>query len=312
LASLLAKDLLQREYLEPMRREVRSARAMLDAPFPEYWWDEHQAAVLAAVYAGDHAQADALITCARPRVQEDIGKVLQALGEAGHVKAYAAWWRKRAAASAADWTKLIDQRRGQLQERVADYDRTVAPLSELLKNMNDPPVQAGTRAWEKRNRVLTTVTPADHEQFWGNWIGGLTTFNGQRVAAFAVERHLPTNAGAFSELPIELPISGRRDRLALVVYLADANKESFGLGYAKWRWSGTRAIRLLAGDREVWSADLGIPRLTGEWFIVPLPAVPPDVKTLPLRLRVEDYYSAKNNLEIVYVGPIHLIELDRD
>ncbi len=37
-----------------------------------------------------------------------------------------------------------------------------------------------------------------------------------------------------------------------------------------------------------------------------------DVKTLLLRLRVEDYWSAKNNQEIVYVGPIRLLELDRD
>ena len=62
----------------------------------------------------------------------------------------------------------------------------------------------------------------------------------------------------------------------------------------------------------MWRADLGIPRLLGEWFVVPLPPLADDVKTLSLRLRVEDYWSAKNNQEIVYVGPIRLLELDRD
>jgi hypothetical protein len=109
-----------------------------------------------------------------------------------------------------------------------------------------------------------------------------------------------------------VPVSGRRDRLALVIYLADVNKESFGFGYAKWRWAGTRSIRLLWKDEEVWRADLGIPRPTGEWFVVRLPSLPPDLKALELRLRVEDYENAKNNLEIVYVGPVRLLELDLD
>jgi len=106
-------------------------------------------------------------------------------------------------------------------------------------------------------------------------------------------------------------LRARRDRLALLVCLADTTKESFGFGYAKWRWSGYRAIRLLWGERELWQADLGITRFNGEWFVVPVPLLPADLKTLPLRLRVEDYRPAKNNQEIVYVGPIRLLELDR-
>jgi hypothetical protein len=113
-------------------------------------------------------------------------------------------------------------------------------------------------------------------------------------------------------MPVNVPISGRRDRLALLIYLADANKESYGLGRAKWRWSGFRAIRLLWGERELWKADLGIPRLSGEWFVVPLPELPAEIESLNLRLRVEDYFSARNNLQIVFVGPIRLLELDRD
>ncbi|MGB9625289.1 MAG: hypothetical protein ACPMAQ_10550, partial [Phycisphaerae bacterium] len=186
------------------------------------------------------------------------------------------------------------------------------PIKGLLGGLNDPPVQLGTGAWKRHNHVRAVVLPEARERFWGDWIGGLHEAGDVRVAAFAAARHEPTNAGAFSELPVNVPLSGRRDRLALLIYLADANKESFGLGYAKWRWSGYRAIRLLWGERELWKADLGIPRLSGEWFAVSLPALPDDLKTLPLRLRVEDYSSEKNNLEIVYVGPIRLIELDRD
>ena len=55
--------------------------------------------------------------------------------------------------------------------------------------------------------------------------------------------------------------------------------------------------------------QVGTCRLPG--LLLPLPELPADMKTLPLRLRIEDYRPAKNNLEIVYVGPIRLLELDR-
>ena len=188
----------------------------------------------------------------------------------------------------------------------------MAPRKQLLAGLSDPPVQVGTGAWERQNNVLANVLPEQREQFWGDWIAGHTEVDGAKAAVFAVAKHERANAGQFCELPVNVALSGKRDQLALLVYLADANKESYGLGYAKWRWAGSRDIKLMWGDRELWRADLGIPRLNGEWFVARLPEIPEELKTLPLRLRVEDYCGAKNNLEIVYVGPIRLLELDRD
>jgi len=311
-ASLLDPELLERDYLGPMTREIETALAASQAPYPEYWWQEHQDRVLEAIYDGEVAEANRRIAQVRERLLKDIEEVGRLLGDAHGVRRYVTWWRERAGASAADWQRLAARRQAVLRERIADYSKTVAPTKGLLAGLGDPPVQLGTGAWKRHNHVRAVVLPEPRERFWGDWIGGIHEAGGERVAVFAVARHEPVNAGAFSELPVNVPLSGRRNRLALLVYLADANKESFGLGYAKWRWSGYRAIRLLWGERELWRADLGIPRLSGEWFAVPLPAMPDELKTLPLRLRVEDYSSEKNNLEIVYVGPIRLIELDRD
>lgn len=310
-ASLLDRTLLNDEYIETMRMEVEAGLAMAQAPYPEYWWQKHQDQLLDAIYDKDSARAEQLIAGVRDRVRNDIAKVEQSLGTAAD-RDYLAWWQKRADATVVDWQKLLGKRQAELLKRIEEYSRTVAPAEQMLAGLSDPPVQLGTGAWVKHNQVLATVSPEPRETFWGDWIGGIYEHAGTRVAAFALEKHLRVNAGTYSELPITIPVSGRRDRLALLVYLADANKESFGLGYAKWRWSGYRAIRLFWGEKELWKADLGIPRLTGEWFVVELPALPSDVNSLSLRLRVEDYYNAKNNLEIVYVGPIRLLELDRD
>lgn len=311
-ASLIEPETLEAEYLGALDRELETALAATKAPYPEYWWPAHQDALLNAVYAGDTARADKLIADARPRVLDEVARVEKMLPHVGSIQAYAEWWRNRAAATPADWKKLLDERQAELLERVAEYSRTVAPTSQMLSQMNDPPVQVGTGVWIRHNHLLATVLPEPRETFWGDWIGGLVEHEGEKAAVFALAKHQAVNAGVHSELPVAIPLSGLRDRLGLLVYLADANKESFGLGRAKWRWAGYRSIKLLWGDRELWTADLGIPRLTGEWFVIHLPEIPADLASLNLRLRVEDYYSAKNNLEIVYVGPIHLIEFDRD
>ena len=310
--SLLSPQLLQQDYLDPMTREVEAGLAETRAPYPEYWWVAHQDAVLNALYDGDDAKVDQLIAGVRQRVLKEVAEVDELLGDKGVGHGYADWWKKRANATAAEWKRLIAKRQEQLKERIADYSKTVAPTKQMLSNMDDPPVQIGTGLWEAHNHVLATVLPEPRETFWGDWIGGIYKQGDAQAAVFALDKHQAVNANAFCALPVNIPLSGQRDRLALVIYLADANKESFGLGYAKWRWAGSRSIRLMWDKQELWKADLGIPRLTGEWFVVPLPTMPADLKTLPLQLRVEDYHSTKNNLEIVYVGPIRLLQLDRE
>ncbi|HOB74598.1 MAG TPA: glycoside hydrolase family 20 zincin-like fold domain-containing protein [Phycisphaerae bacterium] len=311
-ASLLAQDTLKREYLDPLTLELETALAATQAPYPEYWWPAHQNAVLEAIYDGDTAGADRLIAGVRDRVLNEVAQVRRLLPHVDWIDAYADWWRKRAQATAADWQQIIVKRQAELREQMDDYNRTVAPIKQMLAGLDDPPIQVGVGRWERRNRVRATVTPEPRETWWGDWIGGLYEHGQTRVAVFAVPKRTHSDAGAYAEMPVNVPISGRRDRLALLIYLADANKESYGLGRAKWRWSGFRAIRLLWGERELWKADLGIPRLSGEWFVVPLPELPAEIESLNLRLRVEDYFSARNNLQIVFVGPIRLLELDRD
>jgi hypothetical protein len=267
--------------------------------------------VLNALYDGDMAKAGQLIAGVRERELAEVAQVEQQFARAGEVSGYVDWWRKRAKASAADWKELLAARQAELRNRIADYSKTIVPTDQMLKNLADPPVQVGTGVWEGHNHVMATVLPEPREVFWGEWIGGLYEKGTNRAAVFALSKHERVNANSFCELPVNIPVSGRRDRLALLVYLADTTKESFGFGYAKWRWSGYRSIRLLWGERELWQADLGITRFSGEWFVVPLPPLPADLKMLPLRLRVEDYRPAKNNQEIVYIGPIRLLELDR-
>lgn len=309
--SLLDRELLRRDYLDPMQREIQTGLAQAAAPYPEYWWPEHQDRLLHAIYEGDLAKANQLAASVRERVLREIEQVEALLNNPAMTGQYAKWWRERANADAADWKALLVKRQAALRDRITDYGKSIAPTKAMLANLHDPPVQIGTRAWERHNHVMATVVPEPRETFWGDWIGGLYNHAGTQVAVFAHERHDRVNAGTYSELPVNIPVSGRRDRLALVIYVANVTKESFGFGYAKWRWSGTRALRLMWGEREVWKADLGIPRTQGEWFVVPLPELPQGLQSLPLRLRLEDYYNAKNNLQIVYVGPIRLLELDR-
>ena len=311
--SVLTPELLQQDYLQPMAKEIDAGLAEIQAPYLEYWWISHQNALLDAIHKGDTAKADRLIADARERALQDLAKVEELLGPKGIGQQYVAWWKNRANATVADWHKLLSKRQAEQNERCVEYNKNVVLTSNLLSNMKDPPVQTGTFLWERHNHVLATVSPEPQETFWGDWIGSVHQEQGEQVAVFTTDQNLPNNAGGFCELPVNIPVSGRRDRLALVIYLADYNKESYGLGRAKWRWAGLQSIHLTWDNQELWTADLGIPRLTGEWFVVPLPTLPANLKTLPLRLRVQDDYSNPYaDREVVYVGPIRLLELDRD
>ena len=143
-ASLLDRHVLQKEYLDAMASEIRTGLAAAEAPYPEYWWPGHQDLVLRAIYDGDMTKADQLIAGVRDRVIEEVSQVEKLLASAGMTREYAGWWRKRAKATAADWQKLLEQRQGELMERAAEYSKTVAPITQMLSGLNDPPVQIGT------------------------------------------------------------------------------------------------------------------------------------------------------------------------
>lgn len=300
---------LKAAYLDSMRREldVHSAASRLD--FPEYWWDTHQRRVLEALHAGNPARADELITAARGRLSGELAAIDKTLGEYCDVKSYVAWWQQRGQLDAAGWQQLIQARQAALAARVEEYDRMVVPAAKMLAQSKTPPTDWGTGRWQVGNRLLATVLPRDHEVAWGDWAAGLFNRADFEAAVFAAKRRTPGDIGEYAELPVDVPVSGDRSRLGLLLFLSNFNKEKIGLSYTETRWAGYRFIQLLWDDRVLWEADLGPQRELGDWFMVPLPIIPNDVATLSLRLRVEDRKVSMNNYTIAYVGPIHLVEL---
>ncbi len=206
------------------------------------------------------------------------------------------------------WRDLLARRGKDLADRVQEYGSVVATTSTMLGKMNDPPLGWGTGRWERAHRVLATVLPTGQEMFRGDWIGGLHGQEAESVAVFAMKRKIFTTPGNYAELEVKLPISGNRQRLALMLCLSNVNKDAIGLDFVPARWCGYQSIQLLQADQVLWEADLGWPREAGEWFVVKLPAIPEDQETLVLRLRV-DVHRMVLGYGIAYVGPIRLLEL---
>jgi len=304
--TMLDTETLSARYLDPMRKEWRRCDMAVRLAYPEYWWEPHQRNILTAIYDGDIAQADKLIAAARPRLLEELAQIAKKFGQKDR---YVQWWTERAKLDARGWQGLIADRRKKLAKHVQEYGYFVAVTSKMLEDLKNPPLDWGTGRWQVSNKLLATVLPTEREQFWGAWIGGLRRQKNLEAAVFAAERKILGAVGEFSELPVDLPISGKRDRLALLLYLSNVNKHSIGGQYLRTRWAGYRFIQLLWEDKVLWEADLGPRRETGEWFLVRLPAIPADVSMLPLRLRVEDRKLGEKNYTIAYVGPIRLLEM---
>jgi hypothetical protein len=307
--TMVAPEQLDSFYLDRMKAELATVDAAARAPYPEYWWLDHQREVLDAVYDNDLERADRLIASVRERILDETARVAQVGEHLSGVEPYVAWWKDRAMLDASGWQQLIEDRRDELKRRVWDYGYFVATPGSLLAPLRDPPLDWGTGRWQVGNRVLAAVLPTEREYAWGGWIGGVFRQGDLEAAVFAARRKSQSMPGEFSELKVELPLKGaRRDRLSLLMFVNSANKDAIGGEDEPNRWAGYRYAELRWGERLIWEADLGRHHPGGEWSMVDLPSVPPDVETLELRLRVMDRRMSTVNHTIAFVGPIRLIE----
>jgi hypothetical protein len=306
--TMIPAEQLETVYLDAMRGEVETGRTCATLPYPEYGWDAHQRAILDAIHRGDDAAADRLANNVRDHLQHDVATIGESLAYLRNTQHYTTWWNRIADLDAAGWRQLLADRRAQFGPRVFDYLFYVASLKSLTAGTDDPPLGWGTGRWEKTNRIVTTILPEWHEQFWGDWFAGLYEVRDERYAAFVYRRKTFSTDGQYAELPLHVPTGTGHGRLALLLFLANQDKQTIGGHYVKSRWAGRRFIELWHEDQLLWDADLGIAREPGKWFMIHLPDAPPGAASLPLRLRVLDRKDLFDHT-IVLIPPIYVLEI---
>jgi hypothetical protein len=308
--SMLPKGLLDKQYLLPMAVELRIGRAAATAPYPEYWYPAHQRELLTALHAGRLEEVDRLADSVRERLNRDLDSIRAALGHLSPTDTYVQFWAQRAAMRAADWQKMMADRQEMLEPHLKDFGYYIYDIGKMLANLAKPPLRWSSGAAGAQSVVRATVAPQPQELFWGKWQATVSSRKGGDVTCFWMARDGAGTRGDYAELPVEIPVSGRRDSLHLLLYLAHWNRESLGRETVINRWAGHRVIQLIMDGRTIWQADIGVHRTEGEWFLVDLPTLPEDMKTLNLRLRVEDVRDFALDCT-VFVGPIRLVEITR-
>jgi len=197
-----------------------------------------------------------------------------------------------------------------LAERVQNYSRTILSDATMMAGLRAPPLEWGIGRWQVSNRLLATVLPAPEEQFWGGWMAGRHRHGDLEAAVFTADRVLrPGDVGEYAELEAAIPVSGRRDRLGLLLFVSAANKDLFSNTLVPFRWAGYRFLELRWQDRLLWEVDLGQVPERGNWFMVRLPSIPEKVSELRLQVRAADRKLSMNNYTIAYVSPLRLLEL---
>lgn len=308
--TLLPDGLLDRHYLVPMAAETRTGQAAATAPYPEYWFAAHQRKLLSAIHAGRTSEADQLADSVRDRLTKDLGRIRTDLGHLSLTENYVKFWTQRAAMRAGDWQKMLADRSEMVEPHLKNFGYYIYVIDKMLAKMSKPPLRWGSGAAGAQTVVRATAGPKGQEQFWGKWQAGVHHRKDGDIACFWMARDGAGTRDDYAELPVEIPVSGRRDRLHLLLYVSNWNRESLGLETVINRWARHRVIRLLMDDKPIWQADIGVHRTEGEWFLVDLPALPDEVATLNLRLRVEDVRDFALDCT-VFVGPIHLVEITR-
>lgn len=302
---------LDSEYLQRMRDELAGNKASVELDFPEYWWPEHQRKLLTALYdRRSPLKPDEVIAAGRDRLIKEADQVGARLPDVRYIKEYVDSWTGLARLDVEGWRNRLAERRREFDERLVDYAYCCAKVNDMVAGISKPPLDWATGRWERTNRVLATVWPIGNEQFWGGWMGGSYEIGGHRVAAFAANRREPCDEGTYCELSASMLMPQcRRNQLAVMIHLANINKETIGGHYVPSRWGGHRFVTLKIGDQVVWEADVGPDRVNGEWFVARIPEVPEGALFLPVTLRVEDRLWSMNNNTLVLVGPIRLVEL---
>jgi hypothetical protein len=307
--SLLAPEVVEEKLLAAMEQETRAGKAEAALEFPEYWWDAQQRALLQAIHDGHNGRADECIAAARTRLTGNLERIGRELDLLSLTKDYTAFWTRTARMSAADWRSVLARRQAELPRRVWAYSYFSVVIAPLLANLQDPPTGLGRGAAGRQMRVLATALPEAREQYWGDWIAGLHAEGDRKVAVFAMEPDAAARAGDYAELPVRLPLSGRRDRLGLLLFMNCWTQDKLGLEEVPGRWAGFSAAQVLMGDKLVWQGDIGLSRTGREWEVARLPLLPAEQAELSLRVRVIDRKDSSGMRGIVFVGPLRLIEL---
>ncbi len=308
--TMLDGERLERQYLTPMANEYKAGQAMAVAPYPEYWYSDHQRNLLLAVHAGRLDEADELANAVRPRLLQDLATIRTSLSDLSITDKYVDFWTQRANMKAADWQKMLADRQAMLEPHLKDFGYYIYLIDKMLANLAKPPLRWSSGCAEGQTVVRAVVSPKPQEQFWGKWQAGIMPRKDGDVTCFWMARDGAGTRDDYAELPVEIPVSGRRDSLRLLLYVANWNRESLGLETVIDRWAEHRVIQLWMDDKVIWQADIGVHRTEGEWFMVKLPTLPDDLATLKLRLRVEDVRDFALDCT-VFVGPIRLVEITR-
>ncbi len=308
--TLLPEGLLDKHYLDAMAGEYKTGQAAAVAPYPEYWFPEHQRKLLTLIHAGRLDEADRLASSVREKMTRDIGQVGSMLSHLSITEDYVKFWSRRAAMTATDWRDMLAERRAMVQPHLDNFGYYIYVVDKMLANLDKPPLRWGSGGAQAQAVVRATVTPEDEELFWGKWQAGIHPRRGGDVTCFWMPRDGAGVRGDYAELPVAIPVSGRRDSLHLLLYVSNWNRESLGLETVINRWARHRVVQLLTDDKVLWQADVGVHRTEGEWFLVDLPTLPEDLATLNLRLRVEDTRDFALDCT-VFVGPIRLVEITR-
>ncbi len=308
--TLLPEGLLEKQYLGPMATECRTGQAAAIAPYPEYWYPDHQRKLVSAIHAGRMDEADRLADSVRSRLTEDITSIRSSLGHLTITGAYTQFWSERASMRAADWQKMLADRRAMVEPHLKNFSYYIYVIDKMLANMTNPPLRWGSGAAGAQTVVRATVAPGEQEQFWGKWQAGVQHRKGGDITCFWMPRDGAGTRGDYAELPVTIPVSGRRDSMHVLLYVSNWTRESLGLETVINRWARHRVLQILMDDKPVWQVDVGVHRTEGEWFLVDLPTIPDETSTLNLRLRVEDVRDFALDCTVL-IGPIRLVEITR-
>jgi hypothetical protein len=264
--SMLPPEVLEADYLEPMRAEPAIARALMSAEFPEDWWPYCEGRLLEVSSSGSRAEAEKFAKEKGALLAGQLDSLGKSLGPLLDMEKYLAFWRQRAEAYS----------NGDLEKALVlfhDRARTFADVDE---------VALGVRELEADQPEGGTISAVSPEQLaagisgGGSWAGGLYRKDEFRAVHFAFPPQTNSAAGDLCEVSFTLNVPRNHGPLRIEFPLG-MDVSCPDVGYD--RRYGVRYLQVSCGGEVIREDDL-MSMGSGDlsWISAELPEAAGEVK----------------------------------
>ena len=242
IGSILSPEILETDFLEPIREEPKIARVLISLAFPEEWWPEYEGKLLQLLAEGKKSLAKNLAKEKGAILEKQLSDIEEKLAPFLEMTKYLSfWWERAEAHSAGDLAKAVTLFHNRMEAIV-----NLEELIEKCKSVQCP--NSGIAATQvKPEQLLPTIKRQ------GDWTASLYSKDGFSAIHMGFPAQKDSKTGDYCEVSFRMNVPKDGKKYALQFLLCVSPAGSPHVGYD--RRLGLRLIQIQCDGKTIWEED---------------------------------------------------------